>query len=169
VADLVQVFTYKEGLLSRVAHDLRLHLEPRGLEVKRLGEQVAVEIDPNALLVDGAMRGAQLDGSALDQRDREKIVTTIRREILQTERYPKIRFNGTAVARGDRELELRGELELVGLQRPLSFTATREGRRIRARVTVTPSRWGIQPYKALAGAIRLQDRVTVELDLEDRE
>jgi polyisoprenoid-binding protein YceI len=169
MADLVSVFTYKEGLLSRVAHDLRLHLEPRGLQVKRAGEQVAVEIDPTALVVDGAMRGALLDGSALDSRDREKIVTTIRREILQTERYPKIRFSGTAVARGERELELRGELELLGLRRPLSFTATREGRRIRARVSVTPSRWGIQPYKALAGAIRLQDRVTVELDLDDRE
>jgi hypothetical protein len=33
-------------------------------------------------------------------------------------------------------------------------------------VSLRPSEFGIAPYKALAGAIRLQDRVRVELDLD---
>jgi len=169
MADRIHVFTYKEGLLSRVAHDLRLHVEPRGIHVQRSGDEVSAELDARELAVDGVMRGSQLDGGALDGRDRGKILDTIRREILDTQRFAKIRFTGKAVARGDRELAVDGELELVGAWRPLSFVATREGRRIRARVTLRPSLWGIQPYKALAGAIRLQDRVTVELDLDDPE
>lgn len=169
MAHRIHVFTYKEGLLSRVAHDLRLHVEPRGVDVERSAEQVRAEIDASALVVDGAMRAAQLDAGALDGRDRQKIVDTMRREILATQRFPKIRFTGNAVARGDRELVIEGELELAGVRRPLSFTATRADRRLRARVTLRPSIWGIQPYKALAGAIRLQDRVTVDLDLDDSE
>jgi polyisoprenoid-binding protein YceI len=169
MADRIHVFTYKEGLLSRVAHDLRLHVEPRGIHVLRSGDEVSAELDPHALTVDGAMRGAQLDGGALDGRDRAKILDTMRREILSTQRFSKIRFVGTAVARGDHELSIDGELELVGVRRPLRFVATREGRRVRARVTLRPSLWGIAPYKALAGAIRLQVRVSVELDLDDPE
>ena len=169
MADLIRVFTYKEGLLSAVAHDLRLHVEARGVDVKLAGGQVAAELDATALVVDGVMRGAQLDDGTLDERDRRKIVDTIRRELLHTQRFPKIRFTGKATARDAEQLALDGELELVGVRRPLSFTATRAGRRIRARVTLRPSDWGIRPYKALAGAIRLQDRVTVELDLDDRE
>ncbi|HVI02876.1 MAG TPA: YceI family protein [Enhygromyxa sp.] len=169
MANHIHVFTYKEGLLSRVAHDLRLHVEPRGIEVKRSGEQVTATMDPTALIVDGAMSGSQLDDGALDERDRRKIVETMRREILDTQRFTSIRFTGKAVARGERALDVDGELELVGVRRPLAFTATREGRRIRARVTLQPSRWGIRPYKALAGAIRLQDRLTVEIDLDESE
>jgi polyisoprenoid-binding protein YceI len=171
--DRIHVYTYKEGLLARVAHDLRLHVEARGIRTKRNGEQVTVEIDPTALVVDGAMRSSKLDDAALDDHDRWKIVDTIRREILHTQRFPSIRFTGKAIERGERELQLEltidGELELVGVRRPLSVTATRDGRRIRARVILQPSVWGIQPYKALAGAIRLQDRVTVEFDLDDPE
>lgn len=170
MADHIFVFTYKEGLLSRVAHDLRLHVEPRGIRVERSGERVSAEIDASALVVDGAMRGSQLDAGALDGRDRAKILDTMRREILHTQRFANIRFTGTVRERtSEGELAIDGELELVGVRRPLSFTATRQGRRIRARVSLRPSSWGIAPYKALAGALRLQDRVTVELDLDDPE
>ncbi|HLT38970.1 MAG TPA: YceI family protein [Enhygromyxa sp.] len=166
MADLVRVFTYKEGLLSRVAHDLRLHVEPRGVSVTRTGDSVFAEIDPSALLVDGAVRDSRVD--ALGDRDHQKILETVGREILLIDRHPKIRFSGAVNDRGQ-ALEVRGELELLGVARPLSFSATREDRRIRARVSLRPSDWGIRPYKALAGAIRLQDRVLVELDLDDRE
>jgi hypothetical protein len=169
VPDEIRVFTYKEGLLSRVAHDLRLRVEPSAIHVERSGDELTAEIDARAWIVDGAMRGSALDEGALSERDCSKIVDTIRSEILNTRRFPKIRFTGKAVARGDRELAVDGTLELVGVRRPLSFTATREGRRIRARVTLRPTLWGIQPYRALAGALRLQDRVTVELDLDDPE
>ncbi|MFO7564091.1 MAG: YceI family protein [Enhygromyxa sp.] len=174
MADLVRVFTFKEGLLSRVAHDLRLHVEPRGVRVTRSGDEVRAEIDPRCLVVDGAMRDARVDANALGERDRKKIVETIRREILGVDAHPLIRFlghvtGGRVTEQDEGALEVRGELELLGRRRPLSFRATREDRRIRARVTLRPSDWGIRPYKALAGAIRLQDRVLVELDLDDSE
>lgn len=169
MADLVRIFTFKEGLLSRVAHDLQLHVEPRGVSVVRTGERVAAEIDPAAIVVVGAVRDSRVDHAALSDRDRGKIVDNIQREILDVRRNPKILFSGTVVERAGHILDVRGELDLVGVMQPLSFSATREDRRIRARVTLRPSDWGIRPYKALAGAIRLQDWLVVELDLDDRE
>jgi polyisoprenoid-binding protein YceI len=169
MADRIHIFTFKEGLLSRVAHDLRLHVEPWGVKLTRTGDEVAVEIDQRSFVVDGAMRDGRVDVAALSDRDRTKIVETIHREILRLDRHPKIRFLGRVIERAGDALELRGELELIGARRPLAFTATHADRRVRARVTLRPSDWGIRPYKALAGAIRLQDRVIVDFDLDDRE
>ena len=166
--DQVRIFTFAEGLLSRIAHDLRLHVEPRGVIVTRDGDDVRAEFDPTAIVVDGAMKGSQLDTDALSRRDRSKIVDTIRDEILRTRRFPQIRFTGTIVEQADHVLEVRGELELVGVRRPLAFVARRDAGRVSGRATVRPSEFGVEPYKALAGAIRLQDRVVVEFDVEDR-
>src|SRR5690606_28852876 len=76
-----------------------------------------------------------------------------------------IRFFGRVIERAGDALEVRGDLDLAGVRRPLAVTATHADRRVRARVTLRPSDWGIRPYKALAGAIRLQDRVIVDSDL----
>lgn len=167
MANQVRVFTFAEGLLSRIAHDLRLHIEPEGVQIQRSGEQVSAAIDPDRFIVDGAMKKSQLDRDALTPRDRNKIVDTIRGEILKTREHPMIRFEGKVLAQGEHVLEVDGELELAGVRAPLGFVATREAGRVKARVTLRPTVWGVRPYKALAGAIRLQDRVVVELDVDD--
>ena len=40
-----------------------------------------------------------------------------------------------------------------------------EGDRVRGGATVTQSRWGIKPYSAFFGALRLADDVEVEFDV----
>jgi polyisoprenoid-binding protein YceI len=168
VSDRVFVFTFKEGLLSRVAHDLRLRVEPRGLSIAREQDRVRAELAVDALAVDGAIRKGELDIDALSRRDRTTIVETIQTEILDARRQPQIRFEGQVREDGEDLLRVEGELELAGVRRPLSFTLEREAGRLRARISLRPSDFGIAPYKALAGAIRLQDRVIVELNLDGR-
>ena len=36
---------------------------------------------------------------------------------------------------------------------------------VTGEVTLTPTRWGIKPFKALMGAIKLKDRVLIRFDL----
>lgn len=166
----VQLFTFKEGLLSRVAHDLRLHVER--VSLTRMGEgddRVLARFEADSIVVDGAMKGARFDPRGLSSRDKAKILDNIRGEVLRTRAHPHVEFRGRAhedpELAGDR-LDIRGELSLCGVTRPLSFPATRAGELLRASVTLTPSHFGIAPYKALAGAIRLQDRVRVDLELD---
>jgi polyisoprenoid-binding protein YceI len=157
----VLVFTFKEGLLARAAHDLRLHVER--FTITREGEEVTARLEPASIVVDGVMHGEQLRPNELDERDRSKIVQTIRDDILRTRLHPRIEFRGRFDPASQRCL---GELTLCGVRRPLTIAPTREHGRLRANVSLRPSDFGIAPYKALAGAIRLQDRVRVELDLD---
>jgi polyisoprenoid-binding protein YceI len=162
--DTIRVLTFKEGLLARLAHDLRLHVER--FTIVREGDLLRVEIDPSSLVIDGVMKDGRCDASALSAGDRATIGETIRTTILDVRRHPSIRVQGRVTTREDGSVELRGELELHGTKRALVLVARREGTRLRASTSLRPSEFGIAPYKALAGAIKLQDRVGIELELD---
>lgn len=157
----IQVFTYKDGLLARLAHDLRLTL--RRFEIQRDGAAVTARFWPGSLQVDGAIdRHGQLDPSTLSDSDRRKIGENIAEHVLQLERFPEAGFRGQIVAGGG---AVDGELTLAGRSASVHVPVQAAGGRLRGEVILVPSRWGIAPYKALAGAIKLQDRVRVVVDL----
>ncbi|MCA9546446.1 MAG: YceI family protein [Myxococcales bacterium] len=154
----VQVFTFKEGLLSKVAHDLRLSLAR--FEISRDGDTVRGRFWPDTLTVDGAMRDGRLDADGLKPKDKRDIHQNMTRKVLQTDRNPVVELEATHA--GGR---LQGQLTLNGRRQPIACAVTEAGGRITGRVTLVPTRWGVQPFKALMGAIKLQDRVEVTFDL----
>lgn len=157
----IQVFTYKDGLLARLAHDLRLTLGR--FEIQRDGAAVEGRFWPASLHVDGAIdRRGQLDAKALSDSDRRKIGENIAQEVLHLDRFPEASFRGQIVAGGG---AVEGELTLAGRSAAVRVPVQLAGDRLRGEVTLVPSRWGISPYKALAGAIKLQDRVLVVVEL----
>jgi hypothetical protein len=159
-APTIHVFTYKDGLLARLAHDLRLSL--RRFEVVKSGTTITGRFWPDSLVVDGVVeRSGQVDTRALSEADRKKIAGNIADEILLLARFPEAVFTGTVVAGG---AGVEGSLTLVGKAAPVNVSVEAVDGRLRANVTLVPSRWGVAPYRALAGAIKLQDRVLVKID-----
>lgn len=157
----IHVFTYKDGLLARLAHDLRLSL--RRFEIHREGDEVRARFWPSSLQVDGVvLRSGALDAGALSESDSRKITGNIADSVLLLAKHPEVGFRGRIVEGG---AAIAGELTLVGKTAPLRVEVGADAGRLHAEVTLVPSRWGVAPYKALAGAIKLQDRVLVTLDL----
>lgn len=154
----IRVFTFKDGLLARLAHDLRLTL--RRFEVRREGANITGTFWPGSLVVDGAVKGGELDASAFSAGDRAKIADNLA-EVLHVGRHPEV----TLVAEVDAARRIRGQLTLAGCTRPIEAVARADGGKLTAEVVLTPSLWGIPPYRALAGAIKLQDRVVVRAEL----
>lgn len=158
----VFVYTYKAGLLSRVAHDLRLSAS--GWSVTVVGDTVSARFPISGLQVDGQMLRGAVDPSTPSQPDQQKIARTMRDEILQAHVTPDVTWVGTV--RTDGALRrFDGALTLRGVQQVAAFTGRVEGGTLRAEAWLVPSRWGIAPYAALLGAIRLQDKVRVEVAL----
>jgi polyisoprenoid-binding protein YceI len=159
----LRVFTYKEGLLSRVAHDLELRGQATG---KLEGDRLRASVELADLRVEGAVVEGRLDHRVLDSGDRTKIEDTMRREILDVRRHPRAEFEAALrVVDGDTR-EAVGTLSLAGRSREVRLLARREQGRFVGRLVLVPSRWGIAPYRALAGALRLADRVEVAYALD---
>ena len=159
MADRIEVFTFKEGLLARLAHDLRLRVDT--VDVRRLGPD-AFEVTARAdgLRAECAMRRGHPDFLALTDKDLREIDAHVRRDVLHPDRYPLIRFQGRLAGH-----RVEGRLDLHGQVRPLTLVVTPSGGRVRGEVEFAPSRWGIPPFSALMGAMRIQDRVRVAFDV----
>ncbi|HKU38246.1 MAG TPA: YceI family protein [Polyangiales bacterium] len=161
----VHVFTFKDGLLARLAHDLRLTVGRFELTLQH--GALRGWFDPKSLRVDGVAHGERVDAGALSAADKQKIEHTITSpELLDVAHYPRIELEGK-LGQLDGHFELDATLRVRGVQRALRVPLRLDARGATASIELTPSHYGVAPYKALAGAIRLQDRVLIRVQIHE--
>jgi polyisoprenoid-binding protein YceI len=157
----LQIFTFKEGLLSKLAHDLRISATRFHATVR--GNQLSVRVDLTSLKIDGIVRGGRVEKSELSPSDRDKIHEIMAKDVLGTRDHPEARFNGRIV--GDvSPFRIEGQLTLHGESAPFSIVLTLRDQRLVGEAELVPSQWGIKPYRALGGTLKVQDRVRVHVD-----
>lgn len=121
---------------------------------------VELTVDATSLRVREGHGGAQ----ALGEDDKTEIQRTIDEDVLKRQ---DVRFRSTQVERADDggRLRVRGDLTIVGETRPMSFDlVVGDDGEISAAAVVTQTAWGIKPYSALFGALKVVDEVEVVLD-----
>lgn len=155
------VFTFKEGLLSAVAHDLKLRVSR--FFVDFTDGVVTAEFAADSLRVLHALRDGREDSAALSESDRRKIERTIVEDVLAAGRYPTIRFVSTRVQQTDAGFDIHGELSLHGQRRTLQVQAKVVGPRYVADVVLHQPDFGIKPYTAMLGALRIRPDVRIEI------
>ena len=154
----IHVYTYKEGLLSRLAHDLQLSVDRYSISFD--SGRVTATLDPRSLRVEGAIHRGALDKQTLSESDERKIAATLQSDVLRCDTYPEIRFEGAVTHQGNGRFVVRGQLSLTGRSAEVELPITL-GHEVRGDFEVVPSRWGIEPFRAMAGALKVQDRVRV--------
>jgi len=159
----IHIFTFKAGLLARLAHDLRLTF--RQHEIKVHARRVFASAVAESLVVDGVMTSNGLDTRTLSAKDQRSILETVHNEILLSRRYPRIELEGAIQTIADNRNMLGGELRLRGHARPIETELIRSGDTVQSVFELKPSEFGIAPYKALGGAIKLDDRVRVSISV----
>ncbi|MBW2731510.1 MAG: YceI family protein [Deltaproteobacteria bacterium] len=160
----LHIFTFKHGLLSKVAHDLRLSVAKFSLEMDET--QIELTIPVSQLQVDGAMKRGELREKTLSKKDKRDILDNMHKDVLRSGVYPEIRFTGNAEeSAGDRQFHVTGELQLGAKTLPLRALVERVGDRLHSKVSLVPSRWGIKPFSAMLGALKVKDRVEIEIVL----
>jgi hypothetical protein len=155
------VFTFKEGLLSPVAHDLRLRVTRFELEV---GAAVTATFDATSLVVDAPMKDGRENPGALTAADKAKIASQIRDDVLHASRHPQITFRSRALTpRPDGGYDLQGELTLHGVTRSLAAQTRLVDGRQQLELTLHQPDYGITPYRAMLGTLKIQPDVVVRL------
>lgn len=152
----LEVFTFKEGALSGLAHDLRLRATAFELEIDDETGTVKARVDPKSLRVESAMPGGGEAPSLLSASQRAEIERNIQLAVLHGERFPEIAFEGRFEGAA-----LEGELLLHGVRRPVRLQLRSEDETQIAEVELEQRDFGITPFKALLGALRVQSRVRV--------
>jgi polyisoprenoid-binding protein YceI len=111
--------------------------------------------------------------------DQQKITATmLGSDVLDVARYPRAVFAITTVIPLDGQplgnagrYQLAGELTLHGVTRPIRATVSAEQAerpnvvRMRGKFAILQSDYGMKPYSALAGLVRVADRLEIQGDL----
>jgi hypothetical protein len=156
-----RVFAYKEGLLSAVGHDVELAVKT--FQVVAEGGEIRATFDAGSLAVVAAMKDGRENPGALSDKDKATIEGYVRDDILHSRRYPKIEFRSTEIEAEDGEWRVEGELSLHGRSRVVEARVTRRGDEVVTRVRLNQPDFGITPFRALMGTLRIQPAVDVEL------
>ena len=157
------VVTGKAGLLGRFGHEHRIRAR------SFTGTIVYNAADPSASSVEVTVPTAGLHVVALgaDREDAPDVEKAMREDVLHVDRWPTIEFRSTAVEPISGGVRVTGDLTMAGRTRPvtLDMRLRADGRRLVAdgAFTIRQTDWGIEPYRAALGTIRVADRVTFEL------
>jgi polyisoprenoid-binding protein YceI len=159
--------TFRDGLAAQAGHDLTIEatrwsgvlevnedLSPAGLDVR---------IDMNALVVRDGTGGVK----PLSDRDRREIAVTARK-VLASDRHPEAGFAAAGFEpKAGGGGEISGMLTIRGQEQPLRVQVSQTGTgRYHAEAQITQSDFGIKPYTAFLGALRVRDAVDVAVDLD---
>ena len=149
------VYTYREGLLAAVGHDLCLRVERFAVEVTG---------DAEAPSILGRFDAASLRATGnVSPSDARKIEANAADDVLAARRFPTVEFRSTRVVRDGLHARVEGTLALHGATRPIAFDAVADERDWRAEVRLDQRDFGIKPFTAMLGTLRVRPDVLVRI------
>ncbi len=159
------VKTARTGAAAKAGHDLVIDVTKWAATLV-VGEDltlsgITLEADARSLRVRDGSGGMK----TLTDDDKVSIQKTIDDEVLHKK---PIEFHSTQVqSSGDgTRIRVEGQLELAGKAHPIAFDLALGGDgQLTGSATVRQTDWGIKPYSALFGALRVADEVEVVVDV----
>lgn len=158
------VFTFKDGLLARLAHDLKLRVENLSLTVAPAGDTVRAVFDARSLRPLCFRHGDQDAPRPPSAADAQQITRHVA-EVLATDQYPDVTFASDRIEPDGDGFRVHGRLTLHGRSAPVTAVVSRRGDRYVARAALSQTDFGIAPFRAALGALRIKDSVTIELSV----
>jgi YceI-like domain len=153
------VHVYKAGLFSAFADN---HVIRAPIAGGRINEEGMLAVE---LTVKTAKMTVLDPGMSPDKR--AEVQTRMHGpEVLDSARYPEIRFASTRVAPdGENQWRVTGELTLHGVSRPLTLDVVRRDGRFRGTVSIRQRDFGIQPISIVGGTVKVKDELRIEFDV----
>lgn len=159
----LSVRTGRRGAIAKVGHDLQI-------EVGAWGATVEIGADPQQTVLEltadsGSLRVREGTGGiqSLGEEERSGIDQTIVEEVLKG---TSIAFRSRSVKpAADGKLSVEGDLEMAGGINPIAFDLNlSDDGHVAASAVVKQTDWGMKPYTALFGTLKVADEVEVSID-----
>src|SRR5229473_6795147 len=147
---------------GKMGHDLTI-------EVGKWSASATVGDDPSATSLEGSAEVGSMhvvsgEGGVkpLSEGDKADIKKTITDKILGN---TTIDFRSTSVSGGGSNATVQGDLTIAGKTAPAQFQLQDlGGGRIKATGTVVQTNFGVKPFKAFMGALKVKDAVDIEIE-----
>lgn len=159
----VKVRTGVAGSASRMGHRLVLDVQDWSAEVEMDGgKPVAVQFSARlgSLIVESGSGGI----TPLTVVDRQ-VIRRNAAKVLDAGTYPEVTFTSTSLKVGKKGIDVSGELTIHNVTQQLDAHLDIADGRATASIPVVQTDFDIKPYSAMLGQLKVQDEVTVDLDI----
>lgn len=165
------IFVPKTGLLSGLAHDHEIGVKSfTGKiivpEAGAIGGLLEMDVDAQSLAVLDKKPGED---------DKKKIYNSMHNEVLESAKHPKINFKSVSVndlkqtGSDNYSFTLNGDLTLHGVTKriafPVSLTINAQQLRAEGKYTLRQTDFGIKPYSAAGGTVKVKNEITVHFNI----
>ena len=163
------VRAFAGGFLSALAHDHTISVR---------------DFDGNTEFTFGTVEPASLQMNIkaaslavvdkISEKDRQKIETTMRDEVLEVSNFPEITFKSSGVTatktgEGQYQARISGEISLHGVSRPITIASQLEfGDKVlhaKGNFSLKQSNFGIKPVSVAGGTIKVKDEIKFNFDI----
>ena len=154
----LHVLTGRNGAAAKAGHDLTIDVQSWDATLE-VGDSSSLQLsaDPTSLHVREGKGGLQ----ALGEDDKADIRKTIDKDVLKKK---GISFQSTSVEQAGDGLKVTGDLEMGGTTKPVTFDLSESDGTLTGSAAVKQTDWGIKPYSALFGALKVNDEVKVVVE-----
>ena len=150
----LKVKTGREGAAAKMGHDLVIGVNSWEATIEG-GDSPSIKLtaDPSSLAVISGEGGAK----PLGEKDKGDIKKSIDKKVLGSS---QISFTSNEVDDG----RAKGDLSIAGSSSQISVPISVSGEKISGSITFSQSDFGIKPFSAMMGALKVKDQVTVEFE-----
>jgi len=153
------ITTGREGAAAKAGHDLVLKATSWSGTVD-IGDSPSVKltVDPSGIEVESGTGGAK----ALSDKDKGEIKKGMTDKVLGSS---QITFQSSEVSVSDGNMTVKGDLSVAGSSDSVNVPLNvGDDGTVKGSVTLSQSTFGIKQYKALMGALKVADAVTVNIE-----
>ena len=151
---------------AKLAHDLTLRATrwsgTLNVDDNPANCSASLSIDPSSIEIVEARGGVK----SLSDKDRRDITKNINEKVLETGKFPELKFESTSVSGSEPNLKATGNMTIKGTTRPVNVDLNVNGGTVTAKTSISQKDFGIKPFSAMMGAIKLRDDVDFELTVE---
>ena len=159
------VFTYKEGWLAAVAHDLKIRVTKFHVDVDEDTHAIRARFDAASLRTVCATRDGIDAPATLRASDKREIDHNISRDVLDAGACPEITFTSSSVQENDGRYLVKGTLALHGRKRQVTVHVSKAPTGFVGEARIHQPDFGIRPYSALLGTLKVKADVTVRISV----
>ena len=162
----VRLHTGRAGAAAKAGHDLVIEAKRwSGSAVVDPGDPAAssvnVEVDTSSLEVVSGQGGAK----ALNDGDIAKIKKNMTEDIFESSKNPTISFTSTSIGGTPDAFTITGDLTIKGKTKSVTLTGKAADGKVTGTGTIVQTEFGIKPFSALMGALKVADEVGISFEL----
>ncbi len=166
----LHVYTFKEGLLSKLAHDLLIDVPNYkvDLNVPEAGfasGSLNVELQADSLKIICAMKNGERQPDTIKPDDIATIEKDMGGKVLHPDKYPTVNFSSKSIQEKEGGYRVSGDLSLHGVTKPIEFDIESNGENVKGMFSILQKDYGIKPFKAMMGTLKIKNEISFAFDL----